>query len=366
MHYKDYSTEDFIQDEFFQKWVSKPNEENARYWASFLNHYPQQKIKIEEAREFLLLFKPDSSFSQPAIEQIKTDFNKRIDQYEISGLVAPTASKTLQQFKAWRFASRIAASLILILLIGYVAFQFSRESNFLTFFAFEELRTLNGKQSRIILSDGTMVWLNSNSNLKYPKNFNREKVREVFLTGEAFFEVTEDKQKPFIVRTSSAAIKVLGTAFNVKSYSNDSCIETTLVHGKVSISAQLDKRTEEITLLPNQQVRIDKATKEIKLKKSVDTDAYTSWKSGWIIFEDQSFSYIKETLERWYDVTIVMEDKNSLSCTFSGKFKDKTITEVLEVFKNTESINYRIENNTVFIEGKLCDYNNTNPESMRN
>ena len=94
------------------------------------------------------------------------------------------------------------------------------------------------------------------------------------------------------------------------------------------------------------------------MQQTVNTDISTGWRNGWMIFENKPFSYIKETLERWYNVTIVMQDEKSLSCTFTAKFKDKTLEEVLDIFRNTESINYRIEGDHVTISGRLCDNEN--------
>jgi transmembrane sensor len=289
---------------------------------------------------------------------LKARFNTTIDHLEKTE-TKPTLTAAVPEKKKFKRSLfyKIAASILLLLATGYFTIQYSQKEA-LHFLTFDVQSTPKGKQSRLILSDGTTVWLNSKSQLKYPTDFADEAIREVFLEGEAFFEVTEDSTKPFIVRTSSASIKVLGTAFNVKSYSNDPFIETTLVKGKVSISTKQNKRDKEVVLLPHQQARIDKATRQIQLQKIIHTETYTSWTEGWIIFENEPFAKIKETLERWYNVTIVLEDQHSLSCTFSGKFKDKTLLEVLEIFKNTEAINYRIENRSVFIEGKLCDYQN--------
>jgi transmembrane sensor len=223
-----------------------------------------------------------------------------------------------------------------------------------------EERTTKGKQRQIALGDGTQVWLNANSELRYPKDFLQKENREVFLDGEAFFDVSENREKPFIVHTSGLTIKVLGTAFNVKSYADDPVVETTLVSGKVTIVSPAEDSIHHVTLLPNQQALFTKDSKKIALEASVNTENYTAWKNGLMIFDNKPFSYIKETLERWYDVTITMEDKKSLSCTFSGKFKDKSLQEVLEIFKNTESINYWIKDDQVLITGKLCQYENQN------
>jgi ferric-dicitrate binding protein FerR (iron transport regulator) len=182
----------------------------------------------------------------------------------------------------------------------------------------------------------------------------------VYLEGEAFFDVSENKEKPFMVHTSGLAIRVLGTAFNVRSYAGEHVVETTLVRGKISLASDGVNPVHQVTLLPNQQALFSKDSGTIALEEAVNTENYISWKNGWMIFDDKPFSYIKETLERGYNVTIVMEDEHSLTCTFSARFKDKTLQEVLEIFKTTESIDYRIAGDRVFIYGRLCEYGNSN------
>jgi ferric-dicitrate binding protein FerR (iron transport regulator) len=107
--------------------------------------------------------------------------------------------------------------------------------------------------------------------------------------------------------------------------------------------------------LPNQKALFSKESKEIALQQALNADASAAWRNGWMIFDNKPFSYIKETLERRYNVTIVMQDEKSLSCTFTAKFKDKTLKEVLEIFRSTESINYWIDGDRVTINGRLCD-----------
>lgn len=366
MHYKLYSTEDFIQDEFFQHWIFAPNEENNQYWKTFLLHYPAQQSKVEEAREFLLAMRFEREVPESVVQRIKFNFNTAIDQFEAAQLQARHTAKEKPRRAPgrsvfFRIVYPVAASLLLAAICA-AYFMVQRNSTFsvLQTLTLNQEKTPKGVQRHITLDDGTQVWLNANSVLKYPKDFSEKKNREVFLDGEAFFDVSENKEKPFIVRTSDLAIKVLGTAFNVRSYANDPVVETTLVRGKVSIASPAEDSLHHVTLLPNQQALFSKDSKKIALEETVNTEDYTAWKNGLMVFDNKPFSYIKETLERWYDVSITMEDEKSLSCTFSAKFKDKTLQEVLDIFKNTESINYWIDGDQVFINGRLCQYENPN------
>lgn len=359
MRYLTYSTEDFIQDEFFQQWVYTPNEECDRYWQDFLLLHPYKEESINEAKEFLLLMKFRRSVPDTAIESIKNRLNQRIDREELGNKREDTR-RTSRLFVLSRrkvYYSMAASIIVATCFIAY--FGLYNHTGILLFSHsdIEQYETPKGKQQFIELADGTKVWLNADSRINLPKNFMLSDTREVFLEGEAFFDVAENKDKPFVVTTPEISIRVLGTAFNVKSYARDNFVETTLVRGKITLKSKAMDQSEPVTLTPNQQAVFIKDLKEIVLEENVNSDDYTGWKNGWIVFDDKPFSYIRETLERSYDVSIIMEDESSLTCTFSAKFKDKTLKEVLEIFRNTESINYEIKDDTVFITGKLCEMN---------
>lgn len=359
MHYKLFSTEDFIQDEFFQQWVLMPNAETNHYWETFLHHYPLQQQKIDEAKAFILAMRFETHVPESVIEQTKLNINAAIDALErdAASRQGLMRERVHSDKRSLQVIYTIAASLLLtVLAVVYYVNQISKPAQAPGVSATEVQKTPKGKKQHLLLQDGTEVWLNANSVLKYDKNFADHAIREVYLEGEAFFDVTHDEKKPFIVRTSGLAIRVLGTTFNVRSYAEDHVVETTLVDGKVTIASGSENSMEQVTLLPNQQALFSKNSKTIALEAAVNTENYIAWKNGWMIFDDKPFRYIKETLERWYDVSIVMEDENSLSCSFSGKFQDKTLQEVLEIFKMTESISYRIVGNQVFIDGRLCEY----------
>jgi ferric-dicitrate binding protein FerR (iron transport regulator) len=298
------------------------------------------------------------------VQRIKVNFNTAIDRFEADQKqlrdAAEIPRKQTGKSVFFRSLYPLAASLFLVAILAGYLVQKDTTHNLLQALTFAKEKTPKGKQQHIILEDGTQVWLNANSELKYARSFSGKMIREVYLEGEAFFDVSENKEKPFLVHASGLAIKVLGTAFNVRSYAGEHIVETTLVRGKVSLASDAADTDHQVTLLPNQQALFSKDSKTIALEEAVNTENYISWKNGWMIFDNKPFSYIKETLERGYNVTIVMEDENSLTCTFSARFKDKTLQEVLEIFKTTESIDYRISGDRVFIYGRLCEYGNSN------
>lgn len=359
MRYQHYTVEDLVLDEFFQKWIYAPDEETNLYWQEFLALYPHRHKVLEEARLFLRDMRSKESLlaedvPEATIEDIKMRFNEALNKQ-----VRDTTFVTVQSGKSGGRPARIfylaAASVIFVAsLLGVLLSTNDIEVRVLEELSLEQ-ETTNGGLRHMVLSDGTEVWLNAGSSLKYPGDFTKKERREVYLEGEAFFDVYENRDKPFIVRTSGVSISVLGTTFNVKSYAKDHVVETTLVSGKVTISSdEVDSLS--VTLQPNQQALFSKESRKIELKDLHDTGSLTEWRNGWMIFDDEPFSKIQQRLERWYNVTIHVEDPRSLLCTFSGKFKDKTLEEVLEIFSHTVPIRYHIDGTRVFIQGQLCKY----------
>ncbi|WP_163712393.1 FecR family protein [Mangrovibacterium lignilyticum] len=175
-----------------------------------------------------------------------------------------------------------------------------------------------GSKSQITLSDNTVVYLNAGSRLIYPSTF-KGSSRVVHLIGEAFFDVSKNKHKPFIVKTDQIDIEVLGTRFNVTTYPENEKIETVLVEGSVSVSNDISSQFEKPVLLkPNQILTFNKQTKSVKID-SVDTEFYTLWKDGMLKFEDAELNQIIHKVERLYDVKIILNDPEKGKMKISGK-----------------------------------------------
>ncbi|WP_108870370.1 FecR family protein [Aquimarina aquimarini] len=202
-----------------------------------------------------------------------------------------------------------------------------------------------GKRTKITLSEGTKVWLNSGSKLTYPVAFNGDK-REVHLIGEAIFDVSHNKEKPFYVVTDNYDIKVLGTVFNVSSYADDSYATTALQKGSVEIkyngNSIFGKSSLKIT--PGTLAVYNNKTKNINSSK-VDVSKYMSWRDGKFIFKKEKMEVILKKLSRYYNVTINIQNEALRNQTFSGHLDLKdTIEMVMEVLKQTTDLKYKIEN----------------------
>ncbi|MEJ4089533.1 FecR family protein [Galbibacter orientalis] len=240
-----------------------------------------------------------------------------------------------------KYTYSIAATVTVLILAGSALF-FSNNSKSL-FAKGEYYATGIGKQKEFILKDGSKVQLNSESKLIVTSDFN-DSNRTVKLFGEAFFEVTRNKEKPFIVETEQGfLVKVLGTKFNVKAYDNDLTAQTTLVSGKVEIYKP-HKSAPEITLKPKQTVVFNKSEKTINLIKNASIQQSTSWRDGILTFDNTSFGEVIKNLERWYNVTIIIKDSSIENYSFSGKFmRDNNVHEVLEIIKTSSPIQYNYD-----------------------
>lgn len=200
------------------------------------------------------------------------------------------------------------------------------------------------------LSDGTKVWLNSESQLKYPKSFVSGRAREVELIyGEAYFEVSPSSLhsgSTFKVINSAQAVEVLGTEFNIKAYKDEVNVYTTLVEGLVSINTGKGASN----LKPKQQSVVNKGSKNMSIQY-VDVDSEISWKNGVFSFKGKTLKEIMQTISRWYDVNVIFENKNLENLKFKGVInKNKDIEEILSIMKSNTINNYEIQNNTIILK----------------
>jgi ferric-dicitrate binding protein FerR (iron transport regulator) len=213
--------------------------------------------------------------------------------------------------------------------------------------------TLNiplGRQFDLVLSDGTKIKLNSGSSLTYPVRFLKGRDRKVYLKGEAYFEVSKDKEHPFIVNADEMNIKVLGTQFNLSFYPEDEDISTVLVEGAVVLykdGADLDTNSSS-QLVPGQRAAWNKANNTMTIKE-VDTNIYTAWKDGYLLFKAAPFHSIRSKLERHFN--IIIEDKSGRldHQIYTATFRNETIEEILEAFKEDTYFEYKHEGSKITI-----------------
>jgi transmembrane sensor len=242
----------------------------------------------------------------------------------------------------------IAASVSFIVVASYfVVSNYTATTRTSTVAANVDFTTTRGQKADVILPDGTQVKLNSNSHLTYPEKFDGN-TREVALIGEAYFDVTHDPSKPFIVHTNNAETKVLGTSFNVNA--NAEVVTVTLVEGKVNVSTPGGNAT----LLPNEQASITSGSKDI-VTRSVDVAEYTAWVNNRLIFDNMRLEDAFAILENWYNVDITVSNEAIKDCVITAKYENESLENVLNSFQFMLKMDYTINKHVVTIGGKGCN-----------
>jgi len=231
---------------------------------------------------------------------------------------------------------KIAAILIVGLIISTVCIYNNSKTSIYADVV-ENIKTPYGAKTSFKLPDGSDVWLNSASALSYQKQFG--KIREVELNGQAYFDIVKDG-KSFIVKTKYGNLEVLGTSFDVKAFDDDE-FETTLVEGRVKI---INIYNQVITLNPGQQSILN-SENEFEIK-NVNTELFTSWKDGKLIFVNEPFQNVAKQLERWYNVKIEIEGEKMKNLGYTGKIEMETFSEVLDLINITTPIKYKFDKNT--------------------
>lgn len=283
-------------------------------------------------------------------------------------LLESTYSRPRSRRKVWM----LAGSVMVIALTAWVFY--SNQSappkiNDLAKITPSVVSVKNGSKTKIQLPDGTQVWLNAGSKLTYDKDFGN-RLREVTLIGEGFFDVVRNEQKPFIIHTTKMDVKVLGTRFNVRSYPNDKTTEAALIHGSIEVSLK-DRPSEKIILKPNEKIVVDNrdtleqynithhtakenaeplvAIKNLTYQSSDSTIVETSWVDNKLSFVNESFSELAPRMERWYGVSIHFREASLSTIHFTGTFTEETIQEAMKALTITEPFNYKFQGKTVLI-----------------
>ncbi|MBR5350233.1 MAG: FecR domain-containing protein [Prevotella sp.] len=215
---------------------------------------------------------------------------------------------------------------------------------------FKNLTTPRGGEFKVVLEDGTEVWLNADSRLRYPEIFEGNE-RRVEVTGEAYFKVAKNVEKPFYVVSGGQEVRVYGTQFNVHAYDDEATIFTTLVEGSISLRP-IHGNKSELMLTPGKQALFNKDDASASVRK-VDTEVVTSWRSGVFVFEDQNLEQIMRTLSRWYDFEYEFADNKVASTVFMGSIpRYGSFAEVVEIFKKMGGIQLHQRGRRVVISSK--------------
>ena len=257
---------------------------------------------------------------------MKADFQKHF-----GALIDPAIPSEKNHWLNFRFLGKVAASVLIVVSVGTASYYIGTRHNQpkSAALAYFETTTPMGAQTKVVLPDQSVVWVNAGSTLRYGSDFNTNG-RSVQLDGEAYFEITRDSLKPFIVKSKRLDIKVLGTSFNVKAYGMDETTDVTLVSGKVNVSLRDEvAHAGDVTLTPNRKLSFNKQTNKVRVSE-VDAKDALSWMDGSLKFSEQPFMSIAKDLERKFNVRIRVESDPLRKEIFSGSFtKDYSLDKIL-------------------------------------
>jgi ferric-dicitrate binding protein FerR (iron transport regulator) len=243
-----------------------------------------------------------------------------------------------------KIAAAIATAYLLGIFTMYLMRQGSQQP--VETIAENHVKVPLGSKTEIQLSDGTMVWLNSGSEVSYPPVFEPE-LREMTLSGEAFFDVQKNNRVPFVVHTGDLDVRVMGTSFNVKSYPGEDLTETTLVEGLVELSNRDSKET--VVLRPGERAVMIKSRKQFDRRGLVETDLYTSWKNGKLVFKRERFGDLAVKMERWYNIRISISNKRLSDERVTGIFEKESVEQALRALQISVPFQYEIRKNNIMI-----------------
>ena len=245
------------------------------------------------------------------------------------------------------YFSRIAAILSLVFLIGIYGSQFfvqvPTEQNEAVL---KEISMKKGQRGSVTLSDGTLVSLNSESSITLPDRFKSD-VREVYLNGEAFFEVAKNEEKPFKIYVNGTVIEVLGTSFAVRAFPDDESVRTTVVEGLVSFRSQDEDISEGVLLSAGDLGEFNLKRKKISKEFIENLDPYISWKEGYLTFEQASMTEVRKQLERKYDIEVVFEDSNIELLELTAELKSRSLRNVLETISLSLGLEFELDQEIV-------------------
>ncbi len=368
MEYQNFSTHDFIEDARFRQWIHRPDADLDAFWQAFMEKHPEKTPEIIAATNFLLGIEQYVEGESSVTAHEKAVFQRIKEDIAFEAKVP--VWRQLPRWAAW------VAAASLLLMLGYFALPLIPSQNPEVSYETsrkEAKKTLTEEVNdtpapRLIkLDDGSTISLQPDSRVSYASNFTTGNVREVYLSGEAFFEVAKDPDKPFLVYANELVTKVLGTSFNVRAYQNDDDVTVQVRTGRVSVAvAEKSGRKQEVStreregilLLPNQQAVL--ARQEIRLIKTLVKEPVLLSKvvpnqpEYSFVFEAAAAPEVFKTLAKAYGLDIVFDEDQFANCQFTADLTDVPPYEKLDIVCRSIEASYRILDAQIIIDGKGC------------
>ncbi len=398
--FSEYNFKQLLEEKSFVSWVL--HEDNNKEWKKFIRTNPKIKHQIKKAREIINLLQEEyETLDEKSVIEVwnninylqqkqskvrKTNFPKTIGWAATFLLVFVSSFFAFYYFnseKNYQFASsgisqHSDARLTLstgekialkkhnsIISLNDTTGQITVNDTIINLQQIQETNVKKvqmnevivpyGKKSELLLADGTKVWLNAGSKLAFPSRFTQNK-REVFLEGEACFQVAKNEQQPFIVNTENIRVKVLGTCFNVSAYTSDATVETVLIEGSVAVekSGTLGFGKKEVVLEPNQKASFKKGESEIAVSFEKDTDLYIAWTYGWLKYDRENLLSVLQKVERYFNVEIQLPQDYPADDKITGKLDLKdSLEDVMFALAHAAEFEFRITGNKILIDKKI-------------
>ncbi len=317
--------------ELLLRWLEE-SDKNAKFFADLKHVWTLSKMKTEPFSD---------KKNEPLSDKEVANFMKKIRR-----------EKRKQYLPSWWIAA--AAAAIILVSSLFIGMQRKIESykEDISYMLTQagphyEYSTPYGVKGKVYLPDGSVVWLNSGSKISFPGKF-IGKTRELDFSGEGYFDVIPDTQKPMNVKLRSGlTIKVVGTKFNLSSYDNDKEVSLLLLSGKVNINNADGKKI--YSVQPNEKVIINLIDNKLSSNIPQEITSTIGWKNGWLIFDEAPLEDVFKKLERWYGQKIIVEDESVYSKKLTAKFHEESISQVLELMNQITLINYKIVDSTAYI-----------------
>jgi transmembrane sensor len=348
--YQNYSVGDLVSERSFINYCLNSNEGDEIFWNDWILHNPEHIKDINQAKDIVIKY--SLGLAEPELSSERNRFIKSLDAVgteDQDHLLVPNKKSV------WTYLGRIAA--VLLVAVGIV-FTIKYISDSPPQLPLAVTKTIKqnpaGQKSTIYLSDGTKVILNAQSKLVYNEQFGTEK-REVSLVGEAFFEVTKDTNKPFIVKSADLVTTVLGTSFNVNAYPEKNETQVAVITGKVAVEATSiineANTAQKIYLLPSEMATYS-ASDNTLIPSTFSPEEITSWKDGIIYFKNTDEKLVLNKLEKWYGVEIESQNKSPRKWDITAEYDNLSLENVLQSLSYAASFDFSINKKKVILTYK--------------
>jgi len=330
-------------DELFKRYLAddlSPEEQTAFF---YLLNDPANRDELH--RLFSQLWEETSAHEERAVS---SESQRRIQQ--VMDRIQPSRAKHRTSW-VW-----MAAACLILVSAAVLFWKKPAEPQIIARAKTHEIATAYGQKKTIRMPDGSVIYLNAGSTLRYSDEYN-ETLREVELSGEAFFEVAKNPQKRFIVRNSQLHIEVLGTSFNVRAFDQAESAQVAVASGLVEVKELADSSdvaAVHATLSPGQELTLNRTSGSTTVSRVKDMRLLTAWKDGVLAMKGLPFTDVAAMLERWYDVDVVFNNTPLKNCRFTGEFNNLPINEVLDLLAKSAGFTYNITAKKIYVDGGNC------------